>query len=163
MLTHTCNITGIIDLTFTKPSVNLHLVIKMKPMYPGHVKHVLQVAGANTTRGCKYVTAVDEDIDIYNLEEIEWARCYRVQPARDIIVISGTPVAEQDLSTAEGNWRRTPGSRMLIDATKKWEYPPTALPPKEHLEKVKGDWEAYGLPPLSPSYEEKVTPILERS
>jgi len=37
---------------------------------------------------------------------------------------------------------------MVIDATKKWSYPPIALPPKEYLDMVKEKWSRYGLPGL---------------
>ncbi|MHB0981735.1 MAG: hypothetical protein ACYC5Q_17020, partial [Thermoleophilia bacterium] len=40
-------------------------------------------------------------------------------------------------------------SAILIDATRKWDYPPTSLPRKEFMEKALGRWEAEGLPKLS--------------
>jgi 4-hydroxy-3-polyprenylbenzoate decarboxylase len=40
------------------------------------------------------------------------------------------------------------GSKIIIDATKRWTYPAISLPPREHLAAVIDDWAAYGLPPL---------------
>ena len=39
---------------------------------------------------------------------------------------------------------------MLMDATRKFPYPPVALPAREYMEKAKANWEKLGLPPLSP-------------
>jgi 4-hydroxy-3-polyprenylbenzoate decarboxylase len=43
-------------------------------------------------------------------------------------------------------------SALLVDATCKWEYPPTSLPAKEYMEKAKERWEKLGLPKLEPRY-----------
>ena len=37
------------------------------------------------------------------------------------------------------------GSKMGIDATRKHEFPPAALPPRAHLERVDTQWERYGI------------------
>ena len=39
---------------------------------------------------------------------------------------------------------------LLIDATRKWPYPPTSLPGQEFMEKARKIWEEEGLPPLTP-------------
>ena len=36
----------------------------------------------------------------------------------------------------------------MIDATRKWPYPPVALPAKKYMEAAKDKWEKLGLPPL---------------
>ena len=38
----------------------------------------------------------------------------------------------------------------MIDATRKWPYPPVALPAKKYMEAAKEIWERFGLPPLQP-------------
>ena len=40
------------------------------------------------------------------------------------------------------------GAKVIIDATKKWEYPAISLPPRESLEQVIKNWKQYELPPL---------------
>ena len=42
-----------------------------------------------------------------------------------------------------------PTSSILIDATRKWSYPPTSLPRKEFMENARKIWEEEGLPELS--------------
>jgi 4-hydroxy-3-polyprenylbenzoate decarboxylase len=40
------------------------------------------------------------------------------------------------------------GAKVLIDATKKFEYPQISLPPMQYLQRVYANWSDYGLPPL---------------
>jgi 4-hydroxy-3-polyprenylbenzoate decarboxylase len=44
-----------------------------------------------------------------------------------------------------------PTTSILIDATRKWAYPPTSLPGKEFMEHARKIWEEEGLPTLSPT------------
>jgi 4-hydroxy-3-polyprenylbenzoate decarboxylase len=37
---------------------------------------------------------------------------------------------------------------MLVDATRKWPYPPTSLPTREHMERALEIWREEGLPEL---------------
>ena len=39
---------------------------------------------------------------------------------------------------------------LLIDATRKWDYPPVSLPRKEFMERARQIWEEEKLPKLSP-------------
>ena len=41
-----------------------------------------------------------------------------------------------------------PAAKVLIDATRKWDYPGVSLPPLERLRGVAENWDDYGLPPL---------------
>mgnify|MGYP007070602325 CR=1 FL=1 len=40
------------------------------------------------------------------------------------------------------------GSRLLVNATLKWPYPPVSLPKKEFMEDALAIWNQEGLPPL---------------
>ncbi len=63
-----------------------HAVISMKPLYPGHAKKVLYAA-LTMPLGMKHVVVVDEDINIFNPLEVEWAIAYRAQADRDVIIL----------------------------------------------------------------------------
>ena len=39
---------------------------------------------------------------------------------------------------------------MLINATRKWDYPPTSLPKREFMDRARQIWEEEGLPKLTP-------------
>jgi 4-hydroxy-3-polyprenylbenzoate decarboxylase len=41
-------------------------------------------------------------------------------------------------------------SGLLIDATRKWDYPPVSLPKKEFMERARKLWERLELPKLQP-------------
>jgi hypothetical protein len=39
-------------------------------------------------------------------------------------------------------------SKVGIDATRKFLYPPPAAPPKDHIDRVAANWAHYGIPPI---------------
>jgi len=99
---------GIIDVT-CQPFV-LHSVIKIKQQYEGHARQVLlAVMGAEPT-WAKMVTVVDEDVDIYNMDDVMWAILTRSRPDKDFITIPDTPTFYRDPN--KDHW-----GRMGIDAT----------------------------------------------
>ena len=66
--------------------------------------------------------AVDADVDIFNPAELLWALNTRVDPHKDVTIISGTQNHAMDASLQELGGPGTPlwqrfGSKMLIDAT----------------------------------------------
>ena len=72
---------------------------------------------------------MDEDVDIYDPQDVAWAIATRVNPEVDINIISGVRGQALDNSLPEVDkpglttWHRL-GSKVLIDATK----PPTSDP-----------------------------------
>jgi 4-hydroxy-3-polyprenylbenzoate decarboxylase len=55
-----------------------------------------------------------------------------------------SPLEERLFPSPRGN------SALLIDATRKWPYPPTSLPGREFMEQARKIWEEEGLPGLIP-------------
>lgn len=99
---------GIIDVT-CHPFI-LHTVVKMKPQYEGHARQVmLAVLGAEPT-WAKMCTVVDEDVDIYDMDDVMWAVLTRSRPDTDVMTIPGTPSFYRDPD--KDHW-----GRMAIDAT----------------------------------------------
>ena len=99
---------GIVDVT-CQPFV-LHSVVKIKQQYEGHARQVLlAVMGAEPT-WAKMVTVVDEDVDIYNMDDVMWAILTRSRPDKDFITIPDTPTFYRDPN--RDHW-----GRMGIDAT----------------------------------------------
>ena len=79
----------------------------------------------------KRVVVVDQDVDLFNEREINWAIATRCQPARDITIISNARGSDLDPSTA-GNDGYT--SKWGLDATAKpslAEYTPRHSFPSE--------------------------------
>jgi UbiD family decarboxylase len=124
------------------------LVISMKKEYASQVWETVWGAWAAFPDRGKITIVVDDDVDIRDPFDLEWAISFRMQPARDIHIVRDTPGLTGDPSVAP--WGvPTSGrhglSKLVIDATKKHEYPPPALPPVEHLERVRAHWGEYGI------------------
>lgn len=102
----------------------------------------------------KWIIVVDEDIDPRDPDSFLWALCWRVQPDRDIRITPGK-TAHLDPSALppsklSGMSEYPPTTSILIDATRKWDYPPTSLPRKDFMERARKIWEEEGLPALTP-------------
>ena len=98
----------------------------------------------------KVTIVVDDDIDIRDSFQVEWALSFRMQPAEDVYVIKNTDPLTLDPSQPLKDGEKVKpteqvSSKVGIDATKKHPFPPLAVPPKEHLEKVDAQWERYGI------------------
>jgi 4-hydroxy-3-polyprenylbenzoate decarboxylase len=98
---------------------------------------------------------VDEDVDPRDLDAVVWALCFSMQPHRDTRIITGKrpgldPSAyPPGASREERSYPQPEGaSCLLIDATRKWAYPPVGLPKKEFMERAIKIWQEEGLPPL---------------
>ena len=128
------------------------LWISMKTLYPGQARQVLSAAWTHHPAFAKWIVVTDDDVDIRDPFTREWILSWRVEPAKDIYTISGTSSLLLDPSTSPMDvplWdQRRLSSKVFIDATKKYEYPQIAIPPREDMAKVKKDWEKYGLGPL---------------
>ena len=66
----------------------------------------------------KHVIVVDDDIDIFDLEQVEWALASRVQADRDVIIVPRMPTIPLDPSVAG-----SVTSKMGIDATRSFDMP----------------------------------------
>lgn len=99
---------GIIDVT-CQPFV-LHSVVQMNQQYEGHARQVLlAIMGAEPT-WAKMCTVVDEDVNIYDMNDVMWAILTRSRPDKDFITIPDTPTFYRDPN--KDHW-----GRMGIDAT----------------------------------------------
>ncbi len=99
----------------------------------------------------KILVAVDEDIDPLNDTMINWAIVNRCQPHRDLKVVHPRPLPFGPLRYVGGtDGYDREDSCVLIDATRKAEFPPVALPKKEYMEHAREIWEELGLPALQP-------------
>jgi len=99
---------GIIDVT-CQPFV-LHTVVKIRQQYEGHARQVLMaVFGAEPT-WAKTCTVVDEDVNIYDMNDVMWAVLTRSRPDTDVLVLPEIPSFYRD--PHHDHW-----GRLGIDAT----------------------------------------------
>ena len=146
------------------PVVRENLRVQIRKVYRGHAQQVASaVWGAKIGNlAAKHLFVVDEDIDIFDDEAMEWALAFRVNAAMDdVVFFSGTvgspldpsiPLEDRDRKKyGLGQW-----TRVLIDATINWKheprpeyggnrYPPLATDiDPEHDALVKKRWNEYG-------------------
>ncbi len=88
-----------------------HLYVQMKQRSEGEAKNVI-LGAFGGHYDLKQVIVVDEDVDIHNPTEVEWAVATRFQADRDLIVIGHAQGSRLDPSTREGV-----GAKMGLDAT----------------------------------------------
>jgi 2,5-furandicarboxylate decarboxylase 1 len=95
--------------------------------------------------GVKVAIIVDDDIDIRNMDMVQWALATRMQPASDVLVIP--EAAGMRLDPSQPDFPSGITSKMGIDAT--WpinkEIPARAKVPDDMAKRVAQDWDSYGI------------------
>ena len=149
-----CNLKSVVRVGMHEPLVNLRqfIVVQIKKTHKQEPwQAMMAVLGFRYDLG-KVVIAVDEDIDPENLAAVNWAICHRSQPHRDVKVIEGRQTVHSPINLVRmhghGGDYDAEDSSLLIDATKKAEFPPVSLPAREFMEKAKELWGELGLPDL---------------
>jgi 4-hydroxy-3-polyprenylbenzoate decarboxylase len=125
-------------------------VVAIKKAYPGHAKRVMMAVWSYLRQFMytKWVIVVDDDINARDWKDVMWAISTRMDPARDITVIEGTPIDYLDFASPQSGL----GGKVGLDATNKW--PPETN--REWGEKIRMDqavidrvdamWSELGLP-----------------
>ncbi|PZE20749.1 UbiD family decarboxylase [Paenibacillus xerothermodurans] len=88
-----------------------HAIVSIKKRNEGEGKNAIFAALANSF-DIKHVVVVDEEVDIFNMEEVEWAVATRFQAETDLVVVHNALGSKLDPSTAGGV-----GSKMGLDCT----------------------------------------------
>jgi hypothetical protein len=80
--------------------------------------------------------------------QVEWAIATRVQPHRDIEILTELPGIILDPSLPRGEERPLLTSKMTIDATRydPKNFAPVCLPAAEVMSNVEHNWSRYGIP-----------------
>ena len=122
------------------------VVVSIKKTVEGQAKNV--ILDLLREPGHKVVIVVDEDIDIRNMDMVQWAMATRMQPATDLVVIN--EAAGMRLDPSQPNFPSGVGSKMGIDATWRLDrgVTPYATVPKPISEQIARDWASYGIPAL---------------
>ncbi|MCJ2520843.1 MAG: UbiD family decarboxylase [Candidatus Thermoplasmatota archaeon] len=89
----------------------LHGVVAIRKQHEGDGKNAIMAALTGHT-SMKMVTIVDEDIDIYDDRDVEWAVATRFQADRDLVLIHSAKGSSIDPSAGATT------SKMGLDATK---------------------------------------------
>ena len=71
----------------------------------------------------KHVVVVEDDIDIYDSNDVEWAIATRFQAGRDLLVLENQPSSSLDPSATHIPGEKTRTTKMGLDATIPWSKP----------------------------------------
>jgi len=104
-----------------------HAVISIKKQ-PGEGKNAL--LAALSVMDLKHVVVVDDDIDVFDPTEVEWAIATRVQGDRDVMIVTNARAKPLDPSLPQGFGVVPTGTKVGIDATI-----PEGIP-REHYERI---------------------------
>jgi len=118
-----------------------HAVVSIKKRTEGDGKLALAAMLASRI-GIKLAIVVDDDIDIRDSLDVEWAMATRSQFDKDSIIVNGTPhVIDPSAVKRDGKTI----SKFGIDATRPIAspYPDVCDVPKEVFESVKRRWNEY--------------------
>ena len=121
---------------------NLALV-SIDKRYPGHAKKVMHALwGLGQMMFTKIIIVFDKEVDVQNISEALWRLGNNIDPKRDIIFSEG-PVDALDHAAPQPLF----GSKMGIDATRKWkeegfkrQWPDVVEMDKEIKEKIDHLW-----------------------
>jgi 4-hydroxy-3-polyprenylbenzoate decarboxylase len=124
------------------------MIVSIKKSYPGHARKVMNaIWSLGQAMFTKCIIVVDEDCDVQNIPEVVLRVANNIDPERDIQFTLG-PIDSLDHSSRLPNY----GSKMGIDATRKWkaegfERPWPAMIEMDRTTKAKIDamWAKLGL------------------
>lgn len=100
----------------------LFIVAAIKQRYPGHAKQAAMIASQCGAAALltRYVVVVDDDVDIWDINDVLWALCTRVDPIKDMDVTRrcwSNPL-DPIISKSERGF----SSRAIIDACRPYEW-----------------------------------------
>lgn len=124
---------GVIDVC-CRPNVMISIV-KISKAYEGHAQHVFLSALGSYLDYNKVVIVVDEDVDIYDLDDVMWAYLTRGRADTRAMILNDIPGFYRD--TKKDHW-----GRLCIDATMPWgreaEFARKSIPGQDDINLA--DW-----------------------
>lgn len=93
------------------PGLRLHGRVALKRGKPGEARKAIEVLLKETP--CKHVVVVDDDIDVTQSDQVEWALCTRFRADHDLIVKEGMEGAYMDPTMFE----ESEATKLGFDAT----------------------------------------------
>lgn len=100
------------------------MIVAIRKSYPGHARKIMNaIWSLGQAMFTKVVVVVDHDVDIQNFREVVWKTLCAIDPQRDIEFVLG-PVDTLEHASRLQDF----GSKMGIDATRKWQSEGFARP-----------------------------------
>ncbi len=121
-------------------------IVSIKKKYPGHARKVIHsLWGLGQMAFTKIIIVVDEDVNVHDIGEVMYAVASTVDPKRDVMIVDNDVVDALDHTSPHP----PVGSKMGIDATRKWkeecgyEWPERTEPDPKISELVERRWNEY--------------------
>jgi 4-hydroxy-3-polyprenylbenzoate decarboxylase len=146
-LRNDCGFRGVTEVRLYEDLLNRQLgVVKLKKRDAYEPMNALHAFIAKR-HICKFLVAVDDDIDAADPIAVNWAIVTRCQPHRDVRIIHPRPLPWGPIQyVADGVRYDLTDSALLIDATQKAPLPPISLPDRSYMEEALKVWQELGLP-----------------
>lgn len=120
---------GVLDVS-CQPTV-MNTIIKIRKQYEGHGAHALLAAMGAHLDYNKFCVVVDEDVDIYDMDEVVWAFVTRGRADTRSMVVPNVPGFYRD--PHKDHW-----GRLALDATRPWgreaEFARKRIPGEEAID-----------------------------
>jgi 4-hydroxy-3-polyprenylbenzoate decarboxylase len=124
------------------------MIVAIRKSYPGHARKIMNaIWSLGQAMFTKVIVVVDHDVDIQNPREVVWKTLCAIDPQRDIEFVLG-PVDTLEHASRLQDF----GSKMGIDATRKWQSEGFARPWPDEIRmdaatksRVDALWQSLGL------------------
>ena len=94
----------------------LHGIVQIQKRYPDEPKKAIEAAFKGHG-SMKHVVIIDEDVDIYDPNAVEWAIATRFQADEDLVVKTNQPGSSLDPSGKHEPGKKTMTAKVGVDAT----------------------------------------------
>ena len=100
----------------------LHAIVGINKRSPEDGPRAIEAAFRGHS-SLKHVVVVDDDVDIFDTSDVEWAIATRFQADRDLVVLTDQPSSSLDPSARHAPGQKSRTSKMGLDATIRWDTP----------------------------------------
>lgn len=120
----------------------LHAVVQIDKQHPDDGRKAIDAAFTGHP-SLKHVVIVDKDIDLFDMQAVEWAIATRFQAGRDLILFPDQPSSSLDPSARHIPGQKSRSDKLGLDATIPWDTSEGPAHPS-HFQRV-------SLPPIDPN------------
>ncbi len=115
---------NLVALNYPKSGTHFHAYVSLRKSADGQARHALMTL-MGLDNYIKFAICVDEDVNVFDEQEVLWALATRFQADKDLFVVPDVICNRLDPSSSDGT-----SAKMGLDATKPlvWDAERTSLP-----------------------------------
>jgi len=143
----------IVDISMPAEGIFHNLmIVSIRKSYPGQARKIMNgIWSLGQAMFTKVVVVLDHDVNVHDYREVVWKTLCAIDPERDVQFMFG-PTDTLDHAARMQDF----GSKMGIDATRKWAtegfarpWPDEAVMSKSVKDRIDDLWGHLGVPPVS--------------